>query len=230
MFSEFVFELFDGIGPIDRFGGLVGIGDVVIERGLQGSGTDKVIGLQVFALQDTEPDFELIEPGGIGRQPEHLKVQSPITDTFLLTEPAFQLFGGVSGSVVQDEEHRLHLATKGFGNDFLLDKGLEIDEALAAAAGAVDLSIGDREASKEMACAATMVARFVQHRLAWTCRARRLLPLACLDGGFLIEAKQPGACSQERARLAIGLEHWTGALQEGDGIMDMLPGVIAPGT
>jgi hypothetical protein len=28
-----------------------------------------------------------------------------------------------------------------------------------------------------------------------------------LNGGFLIEADQPGPCSQERSRLGIGLQH-----------------------
>jgi len=205
MFSEFLFEFLDRVGPVDRFGSLVVIRDVLAERAFESTGAEKVIGLQVFALQHTEPDFELIEPGGIGRQPEHLKVQSPFTRLFLLTEPPLELFGRMGSAIVQDEGHRVDLASKGFGNDHLLEKGLEIDEALAAAAGAVDLSIGDRESGKEMACATTMVARFVQQRLTWACWARRLLPLACLDGGFLIQAHQPRACSQEGSRLAIGL-------------------------
>src|SRR6266436_6723784 len=177
MFSEFLFEFLDRVGPIDRFGSLVVIRDILAERAFESTGAEKVIGLQVFALQPTPPDFELIEPGGIGRQPEHLKVQLLVTGTFLLTEPAFQLFGGVRGAVVQDEEHRLHLAAKGFGNDHLLHKGLEIDEALAAAASAVDPSISNRQASKQMACATTMIARFVQQRHAWACWTRRLFSL-----------------------------------------------------
>src|SRR6266404_1188741 len=146
MFSEFLFEFLDRVGPVDRFGSLVVIRDVLAERAFESTGAEKVIGLQVFALQHTEPDFELIEPGGIGRQPEHLKVQLLVTGTFLLTEPAFQLFGGVRGAVV--------------------------------------LSISNRQASKQMACATTMIARFVQQRHAWACWTRRLFSLACLDGGL----------------------------------------------
>ena len=40
------------------------ISDVVVERAFEGTGADKVIGLQVFALEHAEPDFELIEKGG----------------------------------------------------------------------------------------------------------------------------------------------------------------------
>src|SRR6266567_6376515 len=120
------------------------------------------------------------------------------------TSPSLELLGRMRGAIVQDQGHRVDLSSQRFGNDCLLHKGLEIYKALAAAAGPVDLAIGDGETSKQMACTTTMVARFVQHRLASLCWARRLLPLACLDPRFLIETDQPGACSQEGSRLAIG--------------------------
>ena len=116
------------------------------------------------------------------------------------------------------------------GKDLLLHKGLEIDKALAAAAGAIDLAIRDGKPGKPMACATTMIASFVQHRFAWAGWTRRLLALSCLNGCFLIQTDQPGACSQERSRLTIGLEHRASPLQEDVGIMNMLPGVIAPGA
>ena len=154
-------------------------------------------------------------------------MQPSLTSEFLLTEPAFQLFGGMRGPVVQDEDHRLHLAPQGFGNDDLLEKGLEIDEALAAAAGSIYLAIGDGQSSEQVACATTMVARFVQHRPAW---ARRLLTLACLNGRFLVQTDQPGSCSQENACLGISLEDRASPVQEGLGVMNVLPSVRAPGT
>ncbi len=152
------------------------------------------------------------------------------TGLFLRTQPAFQLFGCMRGAMVQDEGHRVYLAAKGFGNDDLLQKSLEIDQALALSASAVELSIGDGESGKQVAGAAPMRACLVQHRLVRACWARRLLTLTRLDGGFLIEAKQPGACSQERLRLGIGLEDRASPLQEGLGVMNVLPGVIAPGA
>src|SRR5438067_8614423 len=75
---------------------------------------------------------------------------------------------------------------------------------------------------------ATMVACCVQHWLARLCWARQLFTFARLQGGFLIQTEQPDSCLQEGTRLTIGVEHRTSALQEGDGIVDMLPGVIAP--
>src|SRR5947209_11359248 len=156
--------------------------------------TGKVVRLQVFALQYTEPDFDLIEPGGVGRQPEHLKVQSSFTGLFLLAEPPLELFGRMSGAIVQDESHGVDLSSQRFGNDFLLHKGLEIDKALALTANSVNLAISDRKSGKEMACPTTLIARFVKPRLASLCWTRRLLPLAGLDRGFLIETDQPVAC------------------------------------
>jgi hypothetical protein len=120
-------------------------------------------------------------------------VQLPFTDLFLLTQPAFQLFRSVGGAIIEDEGDGLHLAPQGFRNDLLLDKGLEIDKTFAQARGAVDLAIGDAEPGKQMACAATMLACFLQYRLARTCWARQLLALTRLNGGFLIDTDQPVA-------------------------------------
>jgi hypothetical protein len=66
MHSEFLFELLNGVGPVDRLSSLIVIGDIVSESGFQGRGRDEVVGLQTFALEQAEPDFDLIQPGGIG--------------------------------------------------------------------------------------------------------------------------------------------------------------------
>src|SRR5450755_1716919 len=189
-----------------------------------------MIGLQMFALQQTEPDFDLIEPRRIGRQPVNLEMQLPFTCLFLGAQPAFELLGSVCGSIIQDEGHRLDAPSQRFRNDFLLHKCLEIDKAFVRPAGSVDLAVCDRESGKQMACATAMVASFVPHGLAWVGWARWLLPFASLDRGFLVETDQPRACAQERSRLTVCFEHWTRSLQEGLGMMDVLPGMIAPGT
>src|SRR6266568_5917022 len=160
----------------------------------------------------------------------HLEAQSRITNAFVLAEPAFQLFGCMRRSIVQNEDHRLVLAPQRFRNDHLLHKGLEIDKTLALAAGSVHLAIGDGEPGKEVPRPTTMVSRLVQHRFARARWARRLLALARLNRGFLIQADQPDALTQQSLGFAIGMQNREGALQKRDGIMDMLPGVIAPGA
>ena len=64
MISEFLFKFLRGIGPFDRFGSLVVMGDELVERAFKVLGAEKVIGLQVFALKHTEPNFDLIQKGG----------------------------------------------------------------------------------------------------------------------------------------------------------------------
>ena len=49
MLSKFLFQLLNGIGPLDRFGRLVIMGDVLVERAFEIRGAEKVIGLQVLA-------------------------------------------------------------------------------------------------------------------------------------------------------------------------------------
>src|SRR5579864_7521434 len=98
-------------------------------------------------------------------------------------QPACELFRSVRSSIVQNQGHRLYPSTQGFGNYLLLHKGLEIDKALALAAGSVDLAISHREPGKQMACATPMIAGFVQHWLVWACWARWLLAFPCLNGG-----------------------------------------------
>ena len=121
-------------------------------------------------------------------------MQLSFTGCFLLTEPTFELFRSVRGAIIQDQDHGVDLPPKGFGNDLLLHEGLEIDKAFALTADAIDLAIRDGEPGKQMACAATMVARFVQTRLAWTGGTRGLFALTGLNGGLLIQTDQPGAC------------------------------------
>src|ERR1700674_4566183 len=115
----------------------------------------------MFALEEAEPDFDLIEPGRIGRQPMDLEVQPSITWVFLLQEPGFELFGSVSCSIIENEDHSMYLTAQRFGDNLLLHEGLEIDKALALTRGSVDLAISDGESSKQMSGAATMIAGFM---------------------------------------------------------------------
>ncbi len=160
----------------------------------------------------------------------NLEVKPPVTHVFLLLEPAFKLFGSVSGSIIKDKDHGVHVTTQCFRDDLLSHKGLEVNKAFARPPCPVYLPIGDRESSKQMSCAATMVTRFMQHRLSRLKRARWLLALAGLNGGFLIETEQPDALAQKGLSLTIGVQDRASALQEGDRIVNMLPGMIAPGA
>ncbi len=141
-----------------------------------------------------------------------LEAQAEVTDACLCLEPAFQLFRRVRGAIIQNEGHVLDPAPECFRNDHLRHKGLEIDKTLPLATGSVDLAISDGKPGKQVACAATMVAGFVQYRLALARWTRRLLAFAGLKGGFFIQTDQPKAVLQERLRLEIRVEDGTGTL------------------
>lgn len=50
MRTDFLFELLDGVDPVDRLGCLIVIGDILAQRGFEGIGAGKVIRLQMFAV------------------------------------------------------------------------------------------------------------------------------------------------------------------------------------
>lgn len=187
-----------------------------------------MVGLQTVPLEQAEPDFDLIEPGGIRGKPQDLEMQAKIADAFQLLEPAFELLGSMSRAVIKDEKDRVNLSAQGLRKNGLLDKALEIDKAFARAAASVDHAIRDGKPGKQVSRPATMVTGFVKRWFAWTSGARWLLPFTGLDGRFFIQAQQSGAAWQKRLRLKVGVENGARALQEGLWMMDMLPGMVAP--
>lgn len=97
----------------------------------------------VCALQQAEPAVNLIVPGCVGSETEHLEVQVEITRARLRLEPALQVFGRVSGATVHHEDHCMNCTSQRFGNDHPLDKPLAINKTLALPAGPADLAIGN---------------------------------------------------------------------------------------
>jgi hypothetical protein len=184
MDSEFVFKLLNCVGPFDRLGLLVVIHKKVSNGLFQVLDTDKVIGLKQLALQDLEPDLQLIKPGGIGRQPTDVKRELTLHHCWLFLQPAFQLFRSVGGSIVQDQAYHPYTALKRLRDDDLLHKGLKIGKDFARAAAARDLPIGDTQSRKQVPGATTLIVGFPKFgptTLRW---ARRLLPFSSLDRGI----------------------------------------------
>src|SRR6266702_5599782 len=75
---KLAFQFFNRVGPLEWFGGLVVVSNEVQDGLLKLIQAAEMIGLQEFALQQTEPNFDLIEPRGIGRQPIELHRQFSI--------------------------------------------------------------------------------------------------------------------------------------------------------
>src|SRR6266496_5249383 len=61
----------------------------------------------------------------------------------------------------------------------------------------------------------------------WT---RSLLGLTSLNRGFLIRTDHPDPLFEQGSSVFIQAQDWASPLQEGFGILNMLPGVEAPGA
>ena len=104
---ELVFQLFNRVRPLERLGSLVIANNKVVNGEFQLIQAAEMVGLQEFALQQTEPDFQLIEPGGIDRQPIELDREFSLHDGRQLLDPACELLGSMGRPVIQYHCHRL---------------------------------------------------------------------------------------------------------------------------
>ncbi len=197
---------------------------------LQVLDTDKVIVLEQLALQDTEPNLKLIEPGGVRRQPIHVKRELTLHHHGLLVQPAFQLLGSVRGAIVENQADRPHSALDCLRNDDLLHKGLEIGKRFARATCTIDLSIGHTQPCKQMPGATTLIASLLPLGLAPLRRTRRLFPFTGLDRGFFIQTQQPRSLAEQAPRTCVHLQDRACPLDKAYRVMDMLPTVRAPGA
>jgi hypothetical protein len=188
----------------------------------------EVIRLQVLALQDAEPDFDLVWPrGGLG-QPVDLDPQRPSSGLGLFGQPLLQLLGQMGWSVVQDQRQRMDTPPQCLRDDHRQQKGLVVDESFSVPAHAVDATIRHTQPTEELQSSLPLVAGCDMNRMPSSGRLGPLLPLAGLDRGLLIGANDPHPPSQRGLRSLIDPQHRPRPLQEGVGIQDVLPGMIAP--
>src|SRR6266699_63585 len=221
---ELVFQLLSRVGPLEGLGGLVIASNEVLDRLLKLIKAAEMIGLQEFALQETEPDLQLIEPRSVDRQPIELHPQFPLRRRRQLLHPTGQLFGRMGRPIIQHQCHRLHLAALGFCNDNRLEKGTEVDKAFARMALAIDQPISHTPGGHQVQCAmASVTWGLIDWMLGhgWT---RSLLGLTSLNRGFLIGTDHPDPLLQQSTSVFVQVEDRTGPLQEG---MSRVPGCVA---
>jgi hypothetical protein len=70
--------LFNRVGPLEGLGGLIVVSNEALDGLLKLIKIGKMIGLQEFALEQAKSDFDLVQPGGIDRQPIELHRQFPL--------------------------------------------------------------------------------------------------------------------------------------------------------
>ena len=119
----------------------------------------KVIGLQHLALQDTEPELDLIEPGRVLGQPVDLHLKRPGTSFCLGLQPGFQSFRRVRGPVIQNQGQGVHPTLPGRRDDRVQQKRLEVDKPFPGPTLAVHLPVGDTQPGEELQSALPLVAR-----------------------------------------------------------------------
>ena len=116
MRSELTFELLNGVGPLEGLGSLVIAGNEVEDDLLKLIKAEKMVRLQEFALEQAKPDFDLVQPGGIGREPRELYRQFSIRCRFKFLNIARQLLGGVGRTITLAQRDGLYSTSLGFGN------------------------------------------------------------------------------------------------------------------
>ena len=108
--------MFNRVGPREWFGGLVVEGNEVLDGQLKLVQAAEMVGMQEFPLSKTKPDLQLIEPGGVFREPVELDRQLSIQRHLQFLDPTRELLGGMGWAIVQNQCYGLHLTTLGFCN------------------------------------------------------------------------------------------------------------------
>ena len=130
--SEFSFKFLDRIGPLDRLSRLITVSDEHQHCLLEIRRTGEMIGLKELASQHAEPDFELIQPGGICWQPMHLERQPPLLLKRLLLQPAPHLLGRVRRAIIQHQCDSLDTPPPRLWHQHLRKQRLESPQTVCA--------------------------------------------------------------------------------------------------
>lgn len=102
---ELVFQLLSCVGPRERLGGLVLSGHEVENGVFKLFEASEMVGLQELALENTKPDFNLIQPGSIDRQPIELHRQLSMRFRRQFGGPTWELLGCMGGTIIKDESY-----------------------------------------------------------------------------------------------------------------------------
>jgi hypothetical protein len=97
--ANFAQQLPGGARPADRLSPSVALGEEAQDALADMVGTLEVVGRQGLPLELAEHDLDLVEPGGVDRQPMEVDGKRQVQ----AREPSRQALGRVCGPVVQDE-------------------------------------------------------------------------------------------------------------------------------
>ena len=212
-----------GVTPFNRLGFQIALSEVVHHPDFQFMDIGEVTRGQHLALQRREDDLDLIQPGGIDRQP----VDADLEWKFQRPDPAPDLLGGMGGAVVQDQvQHPDAFCPQALEDH--PEEHLELHEPLPGEAANHRLSGVDEQPGKQMQHSLAHISGSVAHRRA---RLGGIDPTGSHQGlyaGLLIRADDDLSPLSQSFGSLIQVQNNRG-LSEELRVGRLLPGVPLPG-
>jgi hypothetical protein len=159
---------------------------------LQRRQTLEVVHLQELALQNAEPDFDLIDQDALMGNQKTWKLNVPPWISHCACGHRSNCLGAC---VVLLSKIKATVCTprRSASGMICSNSRLEIDEAFSLASDPIDQTVDHAQGTKEMQCSLTLVAVRDVGRMPRHCWVRWLRSLPGLDRGFLIGTDNPNS-------------------------------------
>ena len=187
------------------------------------SGLSKSLWRQGLPLQLAEHDLDLVEPGGVDRQPMEVDGKRQVQ----AREPRRQALGRVRGAVIQDEVQAANPAAPRTAEE-QLEEALELDEALALEAAGQGVAGVHQQAGEQLHGASALIAIGHVDRAAGVRGRGAPAGLPGLDGGLLIRADDHVTLPGQRVGALVERQDRDGPFQK-TRVSRPLPAVVLPG-
>src|SRR2546421_12957639 len=99
--SKLVFQLFNGVRPLDGLSSLIIASNKIQNGPLKLITASKMVRLEKLALYETEPNLNLIKPRCVGGEPIELHRQFALRAFRQLLDPLWELLGGVGRTIIK---------------------------------------------------------------------------------------------------------------------------------
>ena len=212
-----------GVAPLNRLGLQIALSEVVHHPGFQLMAIGEVTRGQDLSLERREDDLDLIQPGGVDRQP----VDADLEGKLQRPNPSPDLLGSMGGAVVQNQLEDSEALCPETLEDHLQEV-LEFQEALTGEAADHRLSGVDEPSCEQMQDALAHVAGSVAHRRAGLGGIDSACGQQGLHAGLLIRADDDLSPSSQGFGSLMQVQNNRGLFEELR-VGRLLPGVPLPG-
>ncbi len=191
-----------GIAPSNGLGTLVAVGQVACDRVFHFINAVEMSWAQDLPLQWRENDLDLIQPGGVFRQP----VDANNVRKLQTGDPCLDLFRSMSRSIVENQVQDGDL----FGpktREEHVQKVLEVDETLPVEETGDSLSCVDQEPREEIRNSQPLVATTSLQSLARPGSDNAARDPQRLNAGFLVRTDNDFPSASQFLGLFVEIEH-----------------------